>query len=337
MRLRNIATVSSGVSFRDRVVASPSGNMSVIQMKDIGRDNRVRFERVTRMDHSMPRSHPRQLARPGDLVFRSRGRTNMAALLTEEAQGMAVAMPLFRIRPNRNKVAPEYLLWWMNQPSSQRYFASQSEGTFVKMINKQSLENLEVKLPPLAVQHKIAALFDLAEQEQRLLEAIKQRKKLQAHGILMRMASESRLTASNETPGADGDPSSPGSYQPHSEDKTMLTTLKEIYSSINREPDDSYEFVPGTFTIRDGTLRDQSGAYVILGNHDHSVTAKVIDVGEADKVKTRIDTHDRKDCWRRESRGGRVGVAAFYADEKTRKEIQDQLRKKYNPPCGEKP
>ncbi len=326
MRLKDIATVSSGVSFRDRVVASPSGNMSVIQMKDIGRDNRVRFDRVTRMDHSMPRSHPRQLARPGDLVFRSRGRTNMAALLTEEARGMAVAMPLFRIRPDKNKAAPEYLLWWMNQPSSQRYFASQSEGTFVKMINKQSLENLEVKLPPLAVQHKIAALFELAEQEQRLLETIKQRKKLQAHGILMRMASEARLTASNETPGVD----SPGS--------TNLTN--EVY--IMSVKIVGYDF-DGPFASP-SQLASASGVYSILckkrsGEQGDVADSKggqwdVVYAGESKEVRDRVtNNHEKASCWRSKCLG-ELGYAAYYCDESSREAIESRIIDRYDPPCN---
>ena len=66
------------------------------------------------------------------------------------------------------------------------------------MVSKQSLEDIEVSLPPLERQHEIAEFFRLSLKEQRRLEEIKNRKALCAQGILMQMASEPRLTASNK-------------------------------------------------------------------------------------------------------------------------------------------
>lgn len=196
LKLKDIATVSSGVTFRSRVEVSNNGGVRVIQMKDLGDDNFVHLNETVHVDLSTPK--PNQLARLGDIIFRSRGQTNTAALLQEKVKNTIVAAPLFRVRPDIKKVMPEFLLWWINQPSSQSYLASRSIGTVVKMISKQGLEDLEVNLPSLKRQRKIAEFFSLSMREQQLLEDIKNRKSIYAQGILMRLASESRGTASNK-------------------------------------------------------------------------------------------------------------------------------------------
>lgn len=102
-----------------------------------------------------------------------------------------------------NKVLPEFLLWWINQRSSQAYLATRSMGTMIKMISKQGLEDLEVRLPSLEQQAKIAEFFSLSMQEQRLLEELKHLKASYTQRILMRLVLESCETASHKTPGLD--------------------------------------------------------------------------------------------------------------------------------------
>ncbi len=197
-KLKDIAMVSSGVTFRSRIETSRHGSVKVIQMKDLGDDNSVHLNESIHIDHAKPK--PNQLVKPGDIIFRSRGQTNTAALLQENAENTIVAAPLFRVRPDIKQVVPEFLLWWINQLSSQSYLASRSEGSMIKMVSKQSLEDLQVNLPSLQQQRKIADFFSLVMQEQQLLEKIKKRKAVYAQGILMQMASQSRPTASNKKP-----------------------------------------------------------------------------------------------------------------------------------------
>jgi hypothetical protein len=80
-------------------------------------------------------------------------------------------------------------------------------------------------------------------------------------------------------------------------------------------------------------LEDRSGVYAILcrAGDDLSVT----DVGESATVKTRVENHDRKDCWKREC-GGDLRYAAHYTSrEPDRMAIEQEIREQYSPPCGE--
>lgn len=192
LKLKDVAAISSGVTFRSRVKPSKSGGIRVIQMKNLGDDNVVHLSESIHIDYIKPR--PNQLAKMGDIIFRSRGQTNTAALLNENVESAIVAAPLFRIRPDIDKVIPEFLLWWINQSSSQAYLASRSKGTLVKMVSKQSLEDLEVYLPSLELQKKVARFFSFSIREQQLLQEIKNQKAIYTQGILMQMVLASCLT-----------------------------------------------------------------------------------------------------------------------------------------------
>jgi hypothetical protein len=53
---------------------------------------------------------------------------------------------------------------------------------------------------------------------------------------------------------------------------------------------------PYSFT---SSLREQGGIYVVLTGTGQRNAPKVLDIGEASGVKSRVEGHDRKDCWER--------------------------------------
>ena len=191
LKLKYIATVSYGVTFRSRVKTTTDGNVRLIQMKDLGDDNLVNLSGAVRIN--LPNLKDSQLVRYGDILFRSRGQKTTAALLDRNSERTVVAAPLLRIRPDFSNVIPEYLLWYINQPASQAYFTSRSEGTVVNMVSKRELEKLEIQLPSKERQGAIIRFLKLVKREQFLLSQIKKKKALYSQRILMRVASEGHL------------------------------------------------------------------------------------------------------------------------------------------------
>ncbi len=92
-----------------------------------------------------------------------------------------------------------------------------------------------------------------------------------------------------------------------------------------------YKF-EGPFTSTE-KLKDESGVYIIHCMKDDNY--KRIDVGESEEVKTRVENHDRKDCWEKECKET-ITYSAYYCDEKTRENIEQELRSEFELPCGEK-
>ncbi|HEX8618572.1 MAG TPA: restriction endonuclease subunit S, partial [Thermoanaerobaculia bacterium] len=67
-----------GVAFRTRLEHDPAGDVAILQMKDIDESAGVSYAGAVR--GVRPKDSPDILLREGDLVFRSRGRSNGAAL-----------------------------------------------------------------------------------------------------------------------------------------------------------------------------------------------------------------------------------------------------------------
>ena len=83
-------------------------------------------------------------------------------------------------------------------------------------------------------------------------------------------------------------------------------------------------------------LQDRSGVYAILCRRADSYY--VVDVGESAQVKTRIETHDRKDCWQRNCKGTLM-AAVYYTprlQQAGRMQIEQEIRQQYQLPCGER-
>lgn len=82
-------------------------------------------------------------------------------------------------------------------------------------------------------------------------------------------------------------------------------------------------------------LKDASGVYVILGGQSHQETQwSVVDIGESGNIRNRVASHERDYCWKNQPHNT-LGYAAIYTDASNRMQIEQYLRHKYNPPCGQ--
>ena len=188
-KLKDIALVQMGLSFRSRIEPDADGNVAVIQMRDLTEDNKLDYRTLTTVN--LNGIDERHLVECKDLVFRSRGRTTTAAIIDKEPGRAVVAAPLFLIRATSEKVLPEYLYWFINLPSSQAFLHSRATGTIMTMIGKSALDALEIPLPNLEIQEQIIALADLLNEEQRLMKNLAEQKEKLVKAIQMRLATES--------------------------------------------------------------------------------------------------------------------------------------------------
>lgn len=184
-KLKDIAAIQVGYSFRGRLESAASGGVAVIQMKDLSGDI-VDCGSLLRSEMGRPAKH--HLAKVGDLIFRSRGVTNTCAILLDDPGEAVVSAPLFRIRVTDRRVLPEYLNWYINQPPAQAFLATHVKGTAQKMISKDAVEDLEVFVPPLERQRTILAVAALAEQEQSLMKKLAELRKQYLSASLIEMA-----------------------------------------------------------------------------------------------------------------------------------------------------
>jgi len=184
MHLARLAEIQMGYPFRSRLERDPGGGVTVIQMKDIDEDNVLQPEGAVRV--SLPTAKSHHLLRAGDLLFRSRGQSNGAAQVPEGIGTAVLSAPMLLIRPNG--ALPEYLCWFINSLAAQLQLRTLAAGTSVRMISAEALKALDVPVPPMATQRRIAQLAGLVEEEQSLLGRITAaRHRLTTH-ILMQHA-----------------------------------------------------------------------------------------------------------------------------------------------------
>lgn len=81
------------------------------------------------------------------------------------------------------------------------------------------------------------------------------------------------------------------------------------------------------------SLQNRGGVYGIVSNQSGNYT--LIDVGQSKTVRDRVENHDRESCWKRRNTG-RLEYCAYYTSQDSRDRIEKELRKKLNPPCGER-
>ncbi|MBC7604609.1 MAG: restriction endonuclease subunit S [Ramlibacter sp.] len=173
--LKSLVSIQAGYPFRGRIPCVQSGAVQVVQMKDIRPAASVDWPQVMRTE--LPSARSADWLAAGDLLFVGRGAQFYAGCV-DEPPGRAVCSPhIFHLRVQPEaKVLPRFLAWLINQPPCQKQLHLAAEGSNQLSIRRGGLEQLKLRIPSFADQHRIVALADLAQREQEcLLQLIQNR------------------------------------------------------------------------------------------------------------------------------------------------------------------
>ena len=185
MKLAQLCHLSSGYTTRSRLEPAPSDGLLAIQLGDSHGDNPVRTEDLYRYRFA---AHPpdRYLVYGGEVLFKSRGEPNIAAVVSSPlGESAVVILPLLILHPHPHLVRADYLAWAINQPDAQHRLNREAQGTSLRMIPKTVLERLDIPLPDLDTQGRITTIHALAQREGRLLHSLAHRCQ-QRTGLLLR-------------------------------------------------------------------------------------------------------------------------------------------------------
>lgn len=173
-QLDTLCLINTGASFRGRIIDEPAGTCRVVQLRDVDWDaGRIVWQGLDRVNGIEPRSH--HLLRAGDVLFAAKGQTNGAVLVTEDGRAVATSA-FFVIRARRPDVLGTYVAWYINTASAQVQLQKCARGTSLRSISKSCLGSLELPLPPIEMQHRIARAAQLAAEERRLLAELSTQK-----------------------------------------------------------------------------------------------------------------------------------------------------------------
>jgi hypothetical protein len=173
----------AGYTFRSKLTHTPSGNLHVLQMKDLE-------NHYTTVGTSLTCIHAdtipeKFLLQPGDVLFLAKGANNFALAYTPVFARVVPSSAFFILRPDLQQVDPGYLAWYLNQAPVQQYLKAHATGKHTQNITKDVLARIFVPVPLLARQQAIANIDHLCREEMRLLHAIQTRRtELVAHELL---------------------------------------------------------------------------------------------------------------------------------------------------------
>ncbi len=207
VKLRDLVEIQIGYQHRDSArpaSAVTTGTHRIIQIKDLDLEGRFKSEVLDR-GGIVPYVWPNGLflltpsgdawryrVGQGDLLFLSRGQRAIAVAIPDPLQETIAAYYFYILRPDKTSILPEYLAWFINQPSAQAYFESNQMGSHIKMIPKPALEQLEVVLPPLATQGSIVQLEKLRQTEEHTMVRLAKARKKLIDGLALEAAMNGR-------------------------------------------------------------------------------------------------------------------------------------------------
>lgn len=163
-RLADIADVRTGFPFRGKVMDDPSGNLAVVQMKDVSDAGLLDAGSYLRIKEVS--AHSRHLLKQGDVLLQSRGAKFPAGVVDAEVHGIA-ALGLHVLRPGE-RLLPEYLAWVMNHPTTREALRSIARGSYIPFLSKADLADLKVPVPSIQTQRQIVEVARLEQETARL-------------------------------------------------------------------------------------------------------------------------------------------------------------------------
>jgi len=124
-------------------------------IKDFGLDER----NIPKISEGDAERLYRYRLKPGDIVFSRVGRVGSCFLATEREKGWVISGQTLRMRVDPKQVDPGFLVCELRTDENQREIVGESVGSTRTSINTTILGNLQVRVPPLPEQQKIAAIL----------------------------------------------------------------------------------------------------------------------------------------------------------------------------------
>lgn len=160
------------VIIRTGLFSKPSGNGEVVYLQSKHFDEDGQLHGMLYPDLNADGISKKHLLQEGDVLFAAKGTKNFAAVFENRNEPSVASTSFFVISSTDNKVMPQYLAWFLNNPSTQTLLKGHAIGTSIPSISKQVLENLEIPVPEIKTQKAIVEISKLRKKEKSLKQKI---------------------------------------------------------------------------------------------------------------------------------------------------------------------
>lgn len=174
--LKELAEILSGVYEK----ADPDGEIAFLQTKDCTDTVVTKYASRVLQTPKMKKN----LLQDGDVLFAAKG-GNYSSVVFRQQEKAVASTSFFVIRLKSPAVTPEYLCWFLRQPSVMAYFKTCQAGSAAQIVHKPVVENMEIPVPSLKEQEIIVAIASLAKKEMELQQAISKKKLSIVQQLLM--------------------------------------------------------------------------------------------------------------------------------------------------------
>ncbi len=161
--LGDIGHVFAGLSLGGRSVAGRgSVRLPALSVKNLV-DGRIVADEMDTVTVEYPAKVERYSVRAGDLLIAARGTRPKLAVVPAEFAGAVITATLIGIRLS-TRVLPQVLAAFLRSAEGQAaLLARVRSGTLQIALTPRDVAEIVVPVPPLDVQHRVAALIDAAE------------------------------------------------------------------------------------------------------------------------------------------------------------------------------
>lgn len=165
--LSNVSDIQVGYQSREGIKGLANGSHRLLQARDFDKLHQVDWPNLIRFT---PTGNFNKFEiKQEDVLFLARGQENFARLLKPGPTNTLAANSFYILRVNSAIIIPEYLSWWLNQSPAQEYIKLNRSGSSLPFLSVSALSNLEIHVPRIEDQRKIAELEILRKREADLM------------------------------------------------------------------------------------------------------------------------------------------------------------------------
>ena len=169
------ATLGFIANIQTGIFAKPVSNGDIVYLQARHFNENGQLYSLLHPDLKADNITKKHLLKHGDVLFAAKGTKNFATWFESKNQPSVASTSFFVIRVHENfsnKILPEFLVWLVNHPISQKFLKGKAIGTSIVSISKSVLEQLEISIPGLQTQKAILKISQLHNTEKNLKQQI---------------------------------------------------------------------------------------------------------------------------------------------------------------------
>lgn len=190
-KIGECAEILAGFALKARAEHEPDGIYQVVMPSHVPDGAPYHYADAHKLRMTLPGSPQKYQVRSGDVLFISRGARNCAAVIASVPDSTIASSTFYILRANAN-VDPAYLAWCLNQQPAQAQIAQIRTGAGTPIVQRNKLGDVQIPVPDMQSQQRIAELATLQAKEirlrKRLLEATENRQRLLGQKIMAELA-----------------------------------------------------------------------------------------------------------------------------------------------------